>query len=100
MTQRPSICVALLALSVLFVSGCKKATTVAGQLDVPTPDMLESVLAITVAPDSGPTKFAKREAEEQVELGLVHWGRDLEVAKRKSAASGKPVFVLFQEVPG
>ena len=39
-------------------------------------------------------------ADPPVELGAVTWGRDLEDAKQQSANSGKPVFVLFQEVPG
>ncbi len=34
------------------------------------------------------------------ELGDVSWSRDLDGALRRSAASGKPVFVLFDEVPG
>ena len=39
--------------------------------------------------------------ENQVEeLGQVHWGRSLEEAKAQSAESGKPILVLFQEVPG
>lgn len=35
-----------------------------------------------------------------VEVGHVHWGRDLESALKQSGKSGKPVFLLFQEVPG
>lgn len=35
-----------------------------------------------------------------VAIGTVAWGRDLEAAFRKSKESGKPVFLLFQEVPG
>ena len=34
------------------------------------------------------------------ELGAVAWGRDLEQALATSTASGKPVFLLFQEIPG
>lgn len=34
------------------------------------------------------------------ETGKVNWGRDLETALAASKASGKPVFALFQEVPG
>jgi Thioredoxin-like len=33
-------------------------------------------------------------------VGKVHWGRDLNAALAASKASGKPVFALFQEVPG
>lgn len=35
-----------------------------------------------------------------VEVGKVSWGRDFEAALAESAKSGKPVFLLFQEVPG
>lgn len=35
-----------------------------------------------------------------VEAGEVNWGRDLEAARRESAADGRPVLILFQEIPG
>lgn len=35
-----------------------------------------------------------------VELGKVNWGRDYEAALSASGESGKPVLILFQEVPG
>ena len=35
-----------------------------------------------------------------VEVGIVRWGRDLDMALKESERSGKPVFVLFQEVLG
>jgi hypothetical protein len=38
--------------------------------------------------------------ENPAEVGKVTWGRDLEAALTASAETGKPVFVLFQEVPG
>jgi hypothetical protein len=34
------------------------------------------------------------------EAGKVHWGRILETALASSAHTGKPVFALFQEIPG
>lgn len=34
------------------------------------------------------------------ELGTVTWQRDHEAALALSAKTGKPVFLLFQEVPG
>ncbi len=43
---------------------------------------------------------AIKRSDEPVELGKVRWQRDLEAAKAKSAETGKPIFVLFQEVPG
>jgi len=38
--------------------------------------------------------------ERQPELGNVKWSRDLDAALAKAKQEGKPVFVLFQEVPG
>ena len=35
-----------------------------------------------------------------IEVGAVQWGRDLDRAQQLSAETGRPVFVLFQEVPG
>lgn len=35
-----------------------------------------------------------------MELGKIQWGRDLDHALVAAQISGKPVFVLFQEVPG
>jgi len=34
------------------------------------------------------------------ELGDVHWGRDFETARAEAGRSGRPMLVLFQEVPG
>lgn len=34
------------------------------------------------------------------EFGAVDWGRKLEPALERSASSGKPVLLFFQEVPG
>ena len=39
-------------------------------------------------------------AQSPVELGRVHWGHDLAVAQRRSRDTARPVFLLFQEVPG
>lgn len=38
--------------------------------------------------------------DNPVEIGLVSWGRDLDQALRLSGETGRPVFLLFQEVPG
>ncbi|HEY1048175.1 MAG TPA: VPGUxxT family thioredoxin-like (seleno)protein, type 2 [Prosthecobacter sp.] len=35
-----------------------------------------------------------------IEAGTVTWGRDLDAALALSRQSGKPVFALFQEIPG
>ncbi len=68
------------------------------------------IFAITgLAFESQPTTMAQPSPAElddgdriddAVELGTVRWTRDLAAAQKKSAESGKPIFVLFQEVPG
>jgi hypothetical protein len=35
-----------------------------------------------------------------IEIGTVNWGRDLDKALSLSGQTGRPVFLLFQEVPG
>ena len=37
---------------------------------------------------------------EHVELGDVHWLRNFERGQARSGSTGKPMFVLFQEIPG
>jgi hypothetical protein len=39
-------------------------------------------------------------ASNPIEAGTITWGRDLDAALAASKASGKPVFALFQEIPG
>lgn len=39
-------------------------------------------------------------SDNPIEVGAVDWGRDLEQAYKISGETGRPVFVLFQEVPG
>lgn len=43
---------------------------------------------------------AQSEKTNPVELGYVRWERNLDNAYRESAKTGKPVLLLFQEVPG
>ena len=38
--------------------------------------------------------------EQPEELGLVHWQRDLDKGKAEAEKTGKPLLILFQEVPG
>jgi len=46
------------------------------------------------------TAHASHTGQNPVEVGDVYWGRDFDAALKMSAESGKPVLVLFQEVPG
>ncbi|MEM6724586.1 MAG: VPGUxxT family thioredoxin-like (seleno)protein, type 2 [Bacteroidota bacterium] len=43
---------------------------------------------------------ARFQSDGQVELGEVDWLRDYDEALAQSKTSGKPLFILFQEVPG
>ena len=38
--------------------------------------------------------------DNPIEVGSVNWGRDLDQALNLSTKTGRPVLVLFQEVPG
>ena len=38
--------------------------------------------------------------KQRIELGQVDWNRDLDEAKKKAAEKKRPIFLLFQEVPG
>ena len=48
----------------------------------------------------GQSKARPRIRNQVEELGRVAWGRDVDAAKVKSAQTGKPILLLFQEVPG
>jgi hypothetical protein len=41
-----------------------------------------------------------QEPERSVEMGTVDWNRNLDSAIKLSSQTGKPLFVLFQEIPG
>ena len=63
-----------------------------------------SVAAVVVTeagPAGGPHPASlPPDPEQPIELGLVHWERDYDAALARARTEGKPVFVLFQEVPG
>lgn len=40
------------------------------------------------------------QVDQPVELGQVEWQRNFELGLAESKRSGKPVLLLFQEVPG
>jgi len=41
-----------------------------------------------------------KKGAQDIEVGLVSWGRDIDKAFELSEKHNKPVFALFQEVPG
>jgi hypothetical protein len=57
-------------------------------------------LILTLALMTFPVACTANNDRQPVEVGTVHWGRDLEGALRAGKQSGKPLFALFQEVPG
>lgn len=56
----------------------------------------------TPAPRTEPTplKPVQGRVEQPVELGQVKWRRDFEAGLAEAKETGKPVLLLFQEVPG
>lgn len=60
-----------------------------------------SCTAVGVVMQDEPTNSANVvEQLENEELGHVSWGRDLATALGESGRTGKPILLLFQEVPG
>ena len=47
-----------------------------------------------------PSTCAQNQNSQPVELGKVNWLRDFDEAIAQSKETGKPIFILFQEVPG
>ena len=58
------------------------------------------IFAIITALAISATAYAGQTTSNPIEVGDVRWGRDFDAALKSSGASGKPVLVLFQEVPG
>ncbi len=58
------------------------------------------VLTILMILAIGATVFGDETIKNPIEAGNVRWGRDLDAALENSAKTGKPVLVLFQEIPG
>lgn len=58
------------------------------------------VLTILIILAIGATVFGDETINIPIEAGNVRWGRDLDAALENSAKTGKPVLVLFQEIPG
>jgi len=52
------------------------------------------ILAVAVAVYAGETVI------NPIEIGDVRWGRDFDAALGNSAETGKPILILFQEIPG
>jgi hypothetical protein len=58
------------------------------------------VLRILIILAIGVTAYGGETIENPIEVGDVRWGRDFDAALEGSAKTGKPILVLFQEIPG
>lgn len=47
-----------------------------------------------------PMDDLKPDKERRIETGQVNWLRNLDEAKQLAAKTDKPIFTLFQEIPG
>ena len=59
--------------------------------------LLAAACLLALAP---PERSAAEEAGRPREFGTVHWLRALSDAEERATKEGKPMLVLFQEVPG
>ncbi len=57
-------------------------------------------LAASASAQTIATNLDKFSDSQPIEVGLVHWQRDLDAALGRSSETKRPVLVLFQEVPG
>ncbi|MCC7465173.1 MAG: thioredoxin family protein [Saprospiraceae bacterium] len=56
--------------------------------------------AVPTPSNDFPTETARDSSSNPEELGKVHWLRDLDAGQAASKKTGKPLLILFQEVPG
>ena len=63
----------------------------------PTPEAMKAPERSTIAEEGAVTTDPENQPRE---LGHVRWMRDFEAARTLSGNTGKPMFVLFTEVPG
>ena len=58
------------------------------------------LLTIVIILAVGVAVYGDETINNPIEAGDVRWGRDFDAALKNSAKTGKPVLVLFQEIPG
>ncbi len=58
------------------------------------------LLTIVIILAVGVTVYGDEPTNNPIEAGDVRWGRDFDAALKNSAKTGKPILVLFQEIPG
>ena len=62
--------------------------------------MIIRIVATLIVLAVGSTANGGQTTNNPVEVGDVRWARDFDASLKRSAEEGKPVLVLFQEVPG
>lgn len=81
-----------------LIASCLGVVIVAGLFFIVN-NRLSATSAVPSAPMLPPSERTT-ESSDDVETGQVTWIRDLDQAKQASAKTGKPIFCLFQEIPG
>jgi hypothetical protein len=66
----------------------------------PHPRLAWATLALGLCAAALAWAGGETEAEAPVELGAIRWSRDFDAAQARAKKEGKPLLVLFQEVPG
>lgn len=56
--------------------------------------------SLPISVQSSPLQHISTDAQNPEELGAVHWLRDLDAGQTEAKKTGKPILILFQEVPG
>lgn len=91
---------------VKLVSALVLGALIFAAIYLPKPDETTSQLVENeepvppIAAAAIPDDSATETPDNPVELGSVHWSRDLDASRAKAKISGKPLLILFQEVPG
>lgn len=83
-----------IAVAVLFLAGTAFLVSTLPAISNSSGTSNSTTLTLTAADDG------RIAVNQPPELGQVQWGRDLDAAKKISADTKRPVFLLFQEVPG
>lgn len=93
--KKPLLLVAFLLISALTLSIVLSVTTYTQD----TPEKNNYTISSTQLFDVEPVNYTTP-SNDTIELGKVAWIRNYEAAIQLAKKQGKPIFILFQEVPG
>lgn len=85
---------------VLGSQACMRDAVQEARPTEPSGETSTEMNAPAASPNAPAFGLLEAPADAPEEFGAVHWGRSLDAALAASAQSGKPVFLLFTEVPG